>query len=251
MPSTCRAGIRTNYEGFALWSTGTQFLFGPAYNHDIEKLEYDVEEAEDLLADAGWYDRDGNGIVDKDGEDLVIEVLMPSGNKASEKFLQALQDSYRKIGVKVEIQAYEWATMLEKILDRDFDAVNMAWVLSAPESDPYQLWHSAEAAFEKRSSNRAGLRDDKVDELIEAGPQGARPGQAPGHVARAAGAHLRAAALPVRLERAAQDRDQQARARRQAVQVRAGLPAAGHVPREGDARDAAPAPGHGALTTPT
>ena len=161
--------ISTNYEGFALWSTGTQFLFGDAYNHDIEKLEYDIEEAEDLLADAGWYDRDGNGIVDKDGEDLVIEVLMPSGNKASEKFLQALQDSYRKIGVKVEIQAYEWATMLEKILDRDFDAVNMAWVLSSPESDPYQLWHSSEAAFEKRSSNRAGLRDEKVDELIEAG----------------------------------------------------------------------------------
>jgi peptide/nickel transport system substrate-binding protein len=161
--------IETNYEGKALWSMCTEFYFGPAYARNLEPFEYDIEAAEDLLSEAGWYDRNGNGIVDKDGEELVIQVLMPSGNKASEKFLQALQDAYRKIGVGVDIQSYEWATLLEKILDRDFDAVNMAWTLPTPESDPMQIWHGDEAVFEKRSSNHAGLRDAEVDRLIDAG----------------------------------------------------------------------------------
>ena len=162
--------IATNYEGHALWSTGTQFWFGPAYNHAVEGLEYDIEAAEDLLLDAGWYDRDGNGVVDnEDGEDLVITALMPSGNKASEKFLQALQDAYRRIGVKVEVETLEWATLLERVLDRDFDAVNMAWTLPTPESDPWQIWHGDEAAFDKRTSNHAGLNDPEVNELIERG----------------------------------------------------------------------------------
>ncbi len=161
--------IRTNYEGLALWSTGTQFRFGPGYNQDVVGYEYDLDEAEDLLAEAGWYDRDGNGIIDKDGEDFVLEMLMPSGNKASERFLQAVQDSYRKVGISVEITQYEWATFLEHILNRDFDACNLAWTLPTPESDPEQLWHSMNAVFDKRTSNHAGLDDALVDELIEAG----------------------------------------------------------------------------------
>ena len=159
--------IATNYRGYALWSTGTQFWFGPAYNHDVLGYAYDPDEAEDLLADAGWYDRDGDGVVDKDGENLVLEVLMPSGNKASEKFLQKMQESYRRIGVKVEIKPYEWATFLEHLLDRDFDAANLAWTLPDPESDPEQIWHSKHA--ETRSSNHAGMVDPIVDELIERG----------------------------------------------------------------------------------
>jgi peptide/nickel transport system substrate-binding protein len=159
--------IATNYRGYALWSTGTQFWFGDAYNHEVGGNAYDPYLAEDLLSEAGWYDRDGNGIVDKDGEDLVIEILMPSGNKASEKLLQAFQEAYRKVGVKVDIQPYEWATFLEHLLDRDFDAANLAWTLPDPESDPEQLWHSKHSGL--RSSNHSGMNDPEIDALIDAG----------------------------------------------------------------------------------
>lgn len=159
--------IATNYRGYSLWATGSQFWFGPAYNHEVLGLPFDPDEAEDLLADAGWYDRDGDGVVDKDGENLVITALMPSGNKASEVFLQKMQESYRRIGVKVDIQPYEWATFLEHLLDRDFDAANLAWTLTDVESDPEQLWHGKWA--DGRSSNHSGVNDEEVNALIEAG----------------------------------------------------------------------------------
>lgn len=161
--------IRTNYEGLALVATGTQFRFGPGYNRDVEPYNYDVERAHELLAEAGWLDRDGNGIVDKDGEDLVIEALMPSGNKASEKLLQKMQESFETIGVKLTIQQMEWATFLERILERDFDACNLAWVLNDVESDPKGLWHSDEAVPDRRTSNHSGYADAVSDSLIEAG----------------------------------------------------------------------------------
>lgn len=161
--------IQTNYLGLAVPVTGTMFRMGIGYNDQVEMNEYDPDLAIDLLADAGWYDRDGDGIVDKDGQDLVIEALMPSGNKASERFLQKLQNSFAEVGVGVSITALEWAQFIERLHDRDFDAGNLAWTLPTPESDPFQLWHSKEGAYENKGSNHSGLQDDLVDSYIEAG----------------------------------------------------------------------------------
>lgn len=128
--------IRTNYQGLALPATFAMFRFGGAYNRDVDVYPYDLEKAQDLLADAGWIDRDGNGIVDKDGKDLTIQLMMPSGNKASETLLQKMQESFEKIGVKCSIQPFEWATFIERIRERDFDSANLAWALSDVEGDP-------------------------------------------------------------------------------------------------------------------
>ncbi len=163
-----RGWVETKYQNLAVPVTGPAFFLSPFYNHDVQVLAYDPARAEELLAEAGWYDRDGDGTVDKDGEELVIEFLMPSGNKASEAMGQKLQESYAKIGVGVTVQPLEWASFLEKMLNRDFDACNLAWVLYEPESDPKQIWHSSEAKFEDRTSNHAGYRDPESDRLIDA-----------------------------------------------------------------------------------
>lgn len=164
-----RGWIATNYRGLAVPVSGTMFRMGIGYNTDIPVNEYDPDLAVDLLADAGWYDRDGDGIVDKDGQNLVIEALMPSGNKASERFLQKLQNSFAEVGVGVTITALEWAQFLERLHDRTFDAGNLAWTLPTPESDPFQLWYSTEGAYENEGSNHSGLQDEQVDALIDAG----------------------------------------------------------------------------------
>ena len=160
---------RTNYQGLALRGTFSQFRFGPAYDQSVEPIPYDVTKAEELLTDAGWYDRDGNGVVDKDGKDLVINALMPTGNKASETLLQKMQEQYAQFGVKMTIQPLEWATFIERILDRDFDAANLAWTLNDIEGDPYGSWHKDEATFDRRTGNMAGYRDDVASDLIDRG----------------------------------------------------------------------------------
>ena len=157
---------KTKYKGLAKLVTGPQSYFSPGYDHDVEPLAYDPGLAEELLAEAGWYDRDGDGIVDKDGIALDIEFLYPSGNEASRSFGVAYQEALADIGVKLRLRNLEWATYLERILARDFDAMNMAWVPPL-ESDPEQVWHSKNAG--EKTSNHYGLADPRVDELIDRG----------------------------------------------------------------------------------
>jgi peptide/nickel transport system substrate-binding protein len=162
------AWIKNKYFGLAVQITGPAFFLSPFYNYAVQPLPCDPGKAEELLAEAGWYDRDGDGVVDKDGEALDIEFLYPAGNKASEAYGQKLQESFAKVGVKLDLAPLEWASFLERMLDRDFDSCNLAWVLPEPESDPKQIWHSEEGSREKRSSNHSGYCDPESDQLIDA-----------------------------------------------------------------------------------
>ncbi len=160
--------VESNYFGLGKRVTGPQNYFGVAYNHDVKPLAYDPELAEEMLAEAGWYDRDGDGIIDKDGVAFEIEFLYPSGNKASETIGLSLQEAYERLGIKLDMRNLEWSSFLERMLERNFDAVNLAWVPPL-ESDPEQLWHSKWGKPELKSSNMCGVMDPKIDELIEKG----------------------------------------------------------------------------------
>lgn len=160
--------LSTFYKGLARPITGPFPFSSNAYDHSIKPLPFDLEEAELMLEDAGWYDRNGNGIADKDGVELVIEFLMPAGNDASKTLAEKMQSSYSEIGVKLNIVELEWASFLEKVTLRNFDGASLAWVPSL-ESDPEQVWHSKWAPKDSNSSNFAGFANPEVDRLIELG----------------------------------------------------------------------------------
>jgi peptide/nickel transport system substrate-binding protein len=159
---------RTNYKGLCRQVTGPFPFNSAAYDHTVEALAYDPDLALDLLEDAGWYDRNGDGVRDKDGVELRIEFLMPSGNDASKNFGLKLQESLAALEIKLDLVPMEWATFLEKFKSRQFDCANLAWVPSL-ESDPEQLWHSDQGKYEVRGSNNSGVMDEKIDEFIAVG----------------------------------------------------------------------------------
>lgn len=83
-----------------------------AEQYGQEQLPYDVEGAKALLAEAGWTDTDGDGLVDKDGEALVLELLTPSDDAPREKSAPVLQDQLKAIGISLEISSmpYDYIT---------------------------------------------------------------------------------------------------------------------------------------------
>lgn len=146
--------------------SGSQYYFGPAYDHNVPPLAYDPEAARDILAEAGWIDSDGDGVLDKDGKPFRFTLLMSVGSQVSKDFATIYKKELSEIGVEMEINALEWAAFLEKIQNKDYDATTLRWAQSL-ESDPFQLWHSSEAVMEKRSSNHVSFRSRQGDELIE------------------------------------------------------------------------------------
>jgi len=159
--------VQTVAHGLALMPTGPQCWFGPAYNHEVRRLAYDQDRATELFAEAGWYDRDGDGVIDKDGKPFEIEMLVVSGNVSAEVFGRMYQESLARVGVRLKLTPVDQVTYFRRVNERDFDAGQSGWTVDATENDPLQLWHSSAAA--KGGSNHSGVMDPKVDELIARG----------------------------------------------------------------------------------
>jgi peptide/nickel transport system substrate-binding protein len=159
--------VQTVAHGLAVLPTGPQCYFGPSYDHDVARLRYDTEKSLELFAAAGWYDRDGDGVLDKDGKPFEIEMLITSGNASAELFGRMFQESLAKIGARLKLSPVDLATYFKRIDERDFDAGQAGWTVDATENDPVQLWGSAAAA--PGGSNHAGVMDPEVDALIARG----------------------------------------------------------------------------------
>jgi peptide/nickel transport system substrate-binding protein len=160
--------VQTLAHGLAKLPTGPQCFFGPAYDRDVKRLTFDLERSAELFAEAGWYDRDGDGVIDKDGKPFEIELLVQSGNVASETWARMVQETLAKVGARLKLTTVDNATYFKRVIDeRDFDAGGGGWNVDATENDPMQLWHSSSAV--PGGSNHAGVMDPHVDELIERG----------------------------------------------------------------------------------
>ena len=158
----------TNYKNLARRTSGPFPVSSAAYNHEMTPYPYDLDKARELLEEAGFFDSDGNGIVDKDGRDLVLEFMMPTGNDASKNLGLVMQENLAKIGIVLEFAPLEWATFLDRMKKRDFDGCNLAWVPPL-ESDPEQIFHSKWGQPGVESSNNSGIREPELDALILAG----------------------------------------------------------------------------------
>ncbi len=127
------------------------------------QASYDPAAAIRLLAEAGWHDTDGDGILDKDGVPLQFTISLPSGNPPNEQLLLVFKQALFRAGIQMEVQKLEWSVFIAKMRAHELDAGVMGWVMDV-ESDPYQLWHSSQV---EGGSNYTGYRNPKVDALLE------------------------------------------------------------------------------------
>ncbi len=151
--------------------TGEAYYRHPYYNPNIKEHPYDLEKAKQLLSEAGWFDTDGNGILDKIIEDKKVEfefkLLLYGNSKEWQSTADAYKESLRKIGITLNVEVLDWALMQEKMEAREFEAYSGGWAL-AWEVDPYQIWHSSQAN-EPKSSNMVSFRNAEADKIIEEG----------------------------------------------------------------------------------
>lgn len=98
-------------------------------NGIIKGYSYDPEKAKQLLADAGWRDADGDGVLDKDGKPFEAKLIIPSvmpwstmGISNQQPLAEAIQAYLKDIGIKVDIVSMEggaWWDAATKSYDYD------------------------------------------------------------------------------------------------------------------------------------
>jgi peptide/nickel transport system substrate-binding protein len=93
-----------------------------AYHHpDLPIRFYDPDIAQDLLAEAGWEDTDGDGTLDKDidgdgvRDPFVLNLISDKGDPAREQITVIAQQAWERLGIEVEAEILErsvWAGRL-------------------------------------------------------------------------------------------------------------------------------------------
>jgi peptide/nickel transport system substrate-binding protein len=139
-----------------------------AYTEDVRRYAFDPARARTLLAEAGWKDRDGDGIVeDKDGKPFAFTLLTNQGNDERKKVAEIIQQRLQDVGIKVDIQVIEWAAFIkEYVKPRRFDAVILG-LGTGVDPDQYVVWHSSQTGPDQM--NRTGYSNPEVDHLLEVG----------------------------------------------------------------------------------
>ena len=138
---------------------------------ELEGYPYNPAKAEELLADAGWRDTDGDGWLDKDGETLEIGLTyVPGGGLGFpltyEAIAEAIQDQLKDIGIKVELEPMGAVKYWIILMTEKFDLLMDYW--SAWDGDASHLvsdeCHS-EGGF-NQGFNMTEEHQALVDELI-------------------------------------------------------------------------------------
>lgn len=101
--------------GYGTVAQGTQPVISYAYAPEeiTTVYDYDPERAKTLLAEAGWTDSDGDGVVDQNGAALAFEFLYPGGSPTWDQVAAYLQDAWRAIGVEMTPRSLEFPALIE------------------------------------------------------------------------------------------------------------------------------------------
>ncbi|MDZ4184222.1 MAG: peptide-binding protein [Desulfuromonadales bacterium] len=136
-------------------------------NPNVKKYPFDPTQAKKLLAEAGWSDHNGDGILDKDGRPLAFTIVTNQGNEARIKSAEIIQRRLHDVGVDVKIRVIEWASFLKEFINPGkFEATILGW--SVPiDPDSYNVWHSSKTR--PGELNFIGFQNAEVDALLEKG----------------------------------------------------------------------------------
>ena len=138
------------------------------YNPNVKKYEYNPEKAKELLAEAGWKDTDGDGILeDKDGRPFEFTILTNQGNIVRTNTATIIQWRLANIGIRVKVRTLEWSTFINEFIDkRRFEAVILGWSIGL-DPDQYDIWHSSKT--KEKEFNFVSYNNPEVDALLEKG----------------------------------------------------------------------------------
>ena len=138
-----------------------------AYNPNVKDITYDPQHATKLLAQAGWKEKNRDGILVKNGKTFSFTILTNQGNLQRLMTAQIIQQRLKGIGIDVKIRVVEWATFLKEFVDKgNFEVVMLGWNISQ-DPDMYDIWHSSKT--NTGELNFIGFKNAEVDRLLVEG----------------------------------------------------------------------------------
>lgn len=141
------------YEGIGIPATGplAPTVFG--YDDSVTGLEYDPDEARNLLEEAGYADGFSTTLWTNDNPERVDAATN-------------IQAQLEGFGIEVEIQVLEWGAYLERTANGEHDMFILGWSTATGDADYglYGIFHSDNIG---EPGNRTFTEDAELDELLQ------------------------------------------------------------------------------------
>ena len=130
---------------------------------------YNVDRAKQLLAEDGWKDTDGDGVLDKDGKPLTFNFVVYNSRAELPLYAEAVQADLKKIGVDMKIKTVDYNLIDKMGQDGDYDML-INNIVTANTGDPIwflaNYWHTNING--SNPQNGSGYSNPEVDALLDA-----------------------------------------------------------------------------------
>jgi microcin C transport system substrate-binding protein len=140
------------------------FYPGSVYeNPNNPKIKFDIDKAQQLLADAGWKEKNKDGYLVKGGK--VFEVELPFYGSGADRYLTVYQEDLKKAGIKLNLRQIDGTTNFKLGNERNFSIITINWGglrIPNPESSM-----GPGTADEPNTTNWPGIKDPRIDELCK------------------------------------------------------------------------------------
>ncbi len=133
----------------------------PWWNPDTVISDGDMEEAKKILAEGGWSDTDGDGILEKDGLKATFSVIYPASDQTRQALALAATEMIKPLGIDIIAEGKSWDD-IEKMMYSQ--AVLFGWGSYDP-LEMYKLYSSGMAGVSWYNTGHYG--NVQVDEYME------------------------------------------------------------------------------------
>ncbi|NLG99589.1 MAG: ABC transporter substrate-binding protein [Chloroflexi bacterium] len=160
--------IEEIYGGRAVALPGPLSPYNNFVNKNLQPYPYDPDKAIQLLAEAGWTDSNGDGILDKDGQPFSFTLdTLEEHRGLAEAVANLLQDA----GIDASVRFWEYSVIQQQLLAGERQAYLDDWGDSAfdPVGHFEAKWHGYIEGQPLGRGNFSTYNNDRVNELIVQG----------------------------------------------------------------------------------
>ena len=135
-----------------------------AHPTGLKEYKYDSKKAIELLKESGWEYKEEEKKMYYDGKAFKFTLKYASGDESKNKYALILQQNFKDIGIELELNPMEFATMTADVKKGDFDGFLMG-IGNFYDGDLSANYLSV--ANPPNGYNYARFKNEKVDELIK------------------------------------------------------------------------------------
>jgi peptide/nickel transport system substrate-binding protein len=144
-----------------------------AYHDELAPISVDVEAARALLAEAGFVDADGNGVLEatadalyaEPGTEFVFTLYTNQGNTRREAIGVLIQDQLAQVGIRVDFQTIDFNTLLDIMDSQTFDTIILGWRNGFPDDPDATQLFTPQSDVVGSGSNFTSFNNARFNEL--------------------------------------------------------------------------------------